>query len=490
MQRNGIFSPSAQPTVTTLAPIAAADSLGKNSRFLDDSTIAKIEAANIAVGEVYTASIGDEIVPQAIKLADGELYAFGPLLGVGAFGEVYLLQNVVSGDYLVLKKQYLSEAAVPVDEEGEASKKIIAKEVAEHERQILLAFGNKSAQPLTYAEDQGIHYIAMDLVSGVSIENLLDNEIGIDDDNQAHTVKRCATPFRLMVAKNACLTLKNFLDKGYVHRDIKTENLMVDAEAKVRLIDFASAQAMSNNQSYSSDDLPSTSIYVAPELRKAAINGDGFTYNEKTEVYALGIALGRLFHLHKITEPELDISEDINASHLRENIEEIFIDHNAADNNISALTDNDTLTKINRIIQAMTHIDPSQRLSIKAAIESFANLLNEHTESKRINIIDVANLLNQDNELNHGSVIDAISDDTVPAIIIDSSGRGQASLYLQLAQDLKENNIIFIQDEVFINTDKNKLKTYLGRSFHEYTLLEQSLSPHLNTPREIRKNSF
>lgn len=75
--------------------------------------------------------------------------------------------------------------------------------------------------------------------------------------------------------------------KGVSHRDIKPDNIMVDAKnQKIKIIDFGIAKKMiSRKQKIDMLTITGTLFYRAPEM----FIGGG--YNEKVDIWAAGITL-------------------------------------------------------------------------------------------------------------------------------------------------------------------------------------------------------
>ncbi|AVT41078.1 serine/threonine-protein kinase [Plantactinospora sp. BB1] len=69
---------------------------------------------------------------------------------------------------------------------------------------------------------------------------------------------------------------------GIVHRDVKPSNLLVQADGTVRLLDFGVARSVNITSITSSNAVPGTALYMAPE--QAA----GKPVSAATDIYALG----------------------------------------------------------------------------------------------------------------------------------------------------------------------------------------------------------
>jgi serine/threonine protein kinase len=73
-----------------------------------------------------------------------------------------------------------------------------------------------------------------------------------------------------------------------LHRDIKPDNMIMDADLGVKFIDYGFSVPINEKTNNHDDDTKGTYGYVAPELITNEMIGK---YNEKSEVYALGVSL-------------------------------------------------------------------------------------------------------------------------------------------------------------------------------------------------------
>jgi serine/threonine-protein kinase len=132
-------------------------------------------------------------------------------------------------------------------------------------------------------ESDGHGYIAMELVAGRSLRQQLDG-----------TPKKLLAPeqvlplVRQIVAGLACAH-----EAGVVHRDLKPDNVMVDASGRVKLLDFGLAKL--GTPSAGSDEQPTVSTvteegrvmgtpgYMSPEQAR------GGSVDARTDVFAVGV---------------------------------------------------------------------------------------------------------------------------------------------------------------------------------------------------------
>ena len=117
-----------------------------------------------------------------------------------------------------------------------------------------------------HGERDGLYYIAMELVDGVNLRDLLRE--GKMNPEQA-----------LAIVPSICEALEYAHGKGIVHRDIKPENLLLDRKGRIKVADFGIASLVG-----STGERSGTPPYMAPEQ-------DGGTVDRRTDIYALGAVL-------------------------------------------------------------------------------------------------------------------------------------------------------------------------------------------------------
>lgn len=132
-------------------------------------------------------------------------------------------------------------------------------------------------------EENGLHFVAMELIDGRSMESWLD-EIG-----------RLSVPDALLVTIVCGEALHYAHELNMIHRDVKPDNILVTNQGVIKLSDMGLAKAideedMSLTQSGTGMGTPH---YMAPEQARNAKHVD-----RRSDVYALGCTLYRFVTGH------------------------------------------------------------------------------------------------------------------------------------------------------------------------------------------------
>ncbi len=122
-----------------------------------------------------------------------------------------------------------------------------------------------------------VHYIAMELVNGVSLDTVL----------RGHLLK---VEFALEVAYQICGALAEPHARGIIHRDIKPENTLIvgmaDETVQVKVLDFGIAKSQRGDGKVTTTGVViGTPRYMAPE------SVQGGEIDERTDLYAVGVML-------------------------------------------------------------------------------------------------------------------------------------------------------------------------------------------------------
>jgi len=117
----------------------------------------------------------------------------------------------------------------------------------------------------------GVYYMVMEYVRGPSVRHLL-NERGRLEPAQA-----------VEILRQSLLALGHAHHEGFVHRDMKPENLLVTREGVVKVADFGLARAYADGRVTQAGAVTGTVQYLAPEQIR------GEPADPRSDLYSLGI---------------------------------------------------------------------------------------------------------------------------------------------------------------------------------------------------------
>jgi len=207
--------------------------------------------------------IPDSPVPRWVTMAQPDA-RFGPyvtekLLGRGGSGEVWRAYDTGLARPValkILKHADPGQVARFKNEARTAAKLVHSSIVAVYE----------------VGEDQGRHFIAMQLVVGGSLR-------GVKSADPRPAVE---------IVRDAARAVHYAHGQGVVHRDLKPDNILVEEQAGVRrafVTDFGLARPLGHPEGGSSPSLSGTAAYMAPEQAK------GGECDARSDVYSLGATL-------------------------------------------------------------------------------------------------------------------------------------------------------------------------------------------------------
>jgi uncharacterized RDD family membrane protein YckC len=186
------------------------------------------------------------------------------LLGRGGMGAVYL--------------------ATDTSLERSVAMKVLAPEIA-HDPEVVARFAREAraqarlrhpnvAQIYFIGEDEGRHFFVMEYVDGPSLGERL-------NDGQ-----RLPWAEALEHAIATARGLRAALGQGFIHRDVKPSNLMLDREAGVKILDFGLVKSLRGDAELTRDGvIIGSPLYMAPE------QGRGEEVDHRADIYSLGCAL-------------------------------------------------------------------------------------------------------------------------------------------------------------------------------------------------------
>ncbi len=124
---------------------------------------------------------------------------------------------------------------------------------------------------LEHGKIDGQHYLAMEYVEGANLKVLYARHDPVLLENVAQILIDVAS------------ALEHIHECGYMHLDVKPENILVSRNAAVRVVDFDLAQPISDKPRKITKN-PGTPAYMAPEQLS------GQPIDQRVDVFAFGVA--------------------------------------------------------------------------------------------------------------------------------------------------------------------------------------------------------
>ena len=207
---------------------------------------------------------------ERLSLIVGDRYRVGELLGAGGMGVVFLADDLTHRRKVAIKvlSPTLGGDAKIVERFG-------------REARTAAGLDHPGIVPIYEARsERGIHYFVMQYVDGRPLDEVL----------RAQSPSPMSISFATRVLCQAAAALEHAHQRGVVHRDVKPENIIIDATGRVLLADFgiskvvdARADATTVRKLTQTGGIVGTPHYMAPE------HALGRHVDGRTDQYALAV---------------------------------------------------------------------------------------------------------------------------------------------------------------------------------------------------------
>ena len=217
-------------------------------------------------------------------------------LPLGDFSELDIIDE---GSYCIVYKAMFREETVAVKRPKTTVDKEVAEKTAKRELRVLMRFNHQNIVALRgVCMQDGATCLLLQYAERQSLRHVLNTH---EDLQPAHQ-------FRLSHGITSGLDALQI--QGFLHRDLKTDNILVTADWVAVLADFGLAKVNQESNAMMSSMMSSmmtsggqgagTQAYTAPEL----IGGEFYTesYNAASEVYAYGLVLFELWTVLSLHE--------------------------------------------------------------------------------------------------------------------------------------------------------------------------------------------
>jgi serine/threonine protein kinase len=222
----------------------------------------EIRTRNNGADTAVMATPGASMKTEANPVVEGR-YVLEACVGAGNFAEIFRSLDSRTGDLVAVKRLRPEHALDPH-----------ALLLFSREGQIGSAVSHANVVKVrSFGTDGDTHYIVMDLVKGVSLRRRLDRS------------GRLAVPEALRIACALLQGLSAIHDTGYIHRDIKPHNILLEVGSIPKIIDFGIALGPDEPRRSTDGIALGTAAYIAPE--QAA----GEDIGPSSDLYSVGAVL-------------------------------------------------------------------------------------------------------------------------------------------------------------------------------------------------------
>jgi eukaryotic-like serine/threonine-protein kinase len=234
----------------------------KAAQALTPPTLAEATAAVTAGAQLPGSQnvLGGKIVLRPGAVLGGR-YEILQLLGAGGMGSVYKAKDRELDRFVALKV-IRSELADQPEVLRRFKQELILAQQVTHKNVI---------RTFDLGEADGIKFISMDYIEGQDLRSFL--------KQKGKFTSQEATAIIVQV----CQALEAAHSEGVVHRDLKPQNIMIDAQGKATVMDFGIAYSTELTGMTQTGALLGTPEYMSPEQAK------GQKADARSDVFALGI---------------------------------------------------------------------------------------------------------------------------------------------------------------------------------------------------------
>jgi eukaryotic-like serine/threonine-protein kinase len=205
--------------------------------------------------------VASVVLPAGLEI--GHRYRVKSLLGMGGMGAVYLVHDK-GLDRDVALKLIRSDIAEDTDALERFKREIQLSSRVTHPN-VLRVFD--------LGESDGIQFLTMQFVDGRDLSTILKKQGKLPTDRL------------LRVFRQTAEGLKAAHDQGVTHRDLKPQNIMLDASDRVYVTDFGMAKSSEQSGMTQTGAVIGTPFYMSPEQVK------GEPVGPQSDIFSLGVIL-------------------------------------------------------------------------------------------------------------------------------------------------------------------------------------------------------
>ena len=124
-------------------------------------------------------------------------------------------------------------------------------------------------------------FLAMEFVEGKTLKKIIENK------NEPLSIKKV-----LEIAIQICEGMEAAHEKGIVHRDIKSDNIMMTSKGQIKIMDFGLAKLKGASRITMAGSTVGTAAYMSPE------QAQGEDVDQRSDIFSLGVVIYELLTSH------------------------------------------------------------------------------------------------------------------------------------------------------------------------------------------------
>jgi len=196
------------------------------------------------------------------KRLDGR-YELLELIGVGGMADIYKARDMVE-DKIVAAKILKNELAESED---------FLRRFRNESKAIALLSHPNIVKIFDVGFSEKVQFIVMEYIDGITLTEYIERQGVLKWRDALHFVTQILR------------ALQHAHDRGIVHRDIKSQNVMLLSDGTIKVMDFGIARFNRETDKTISEKAIGSVHYISPEQAK------GETTDEKSDIYSIGVML-------------------------------------------------------------------------------------------------------------------------------------------------------------------------------------------------------
>ncbi|SSD62069.1 related to Serine/threonine-protein kinase CLA4 [Saccharomycodes ludwigii] len=205
--------------------------------------------------------------------------------GQGASGSVYLAKRIKlpPSEGNVRQSKFYEEEPPQIGDKVAIKQMILSKQPRKEliVNEILVMRDSRHRNIVNFLEaylkTEDDLWVVMEYMEGGSLTDIIENS-----PNACTSTPALTEPQIAYIVRETCQGLKFLHDKHIIHRDIKSDNVLLDTQARVKITDFGFCAKLTDQRSKRAT-MVGTPYWMAPEVVKQR------EYDEKVDVWSLGI---------------------------------------------------------------------------------------------------------------------------------------------------------------------------------------------------------